>query len=193
MSSTCPSCGTRLRHRHGIFTYEWPANLHHAASHFDEAEWEECSHCGEIVIPPALNKRIENEQYAIEGLLTPVEIRVIRDRTGLTQVEMARLINAGDKTYARWEAGLSMQTKSMDSLIRTVAEDPSLIMQVNAQRDPDRHEVVAQYVRQLPRLKARNEYPMAAHGGELTAEIIVQLRQRLLEIIQEREDETDEA
>ena len=48
------------------------------------------------------------KRYKIAGLLTLAEIKAARTRLGLTQVEMARQLGVGDKSYTRWENGLSI-------------------------------------------------------------------------------------
>ena len=51
-----------------------------------------------------------------------LKITNIRKKLGLTQEQMANLLNSGNKTYCRWENGTSIQTKSMDNLIRYTVE-----------------------------------------------------------------------
>ena len=77
-----------------------------------------CQQCGEEILPYALNKAIDLEATKRQGLLTPEEIRQVRQRTGLSAVDMAYLLGVGDKTYTRWETGKSIQNKGNDTLIR---------------------------------------------------------------------------
>jgi HTH-type transcriptional regulator/antitoxin MqsA len=55
------------------------------------------------------------------GLLTPGEIRTIRDRLGLTQAEFARLTRLGEATICRWERGRLLQNPAMDRYLRLIA------------------------------------------------------------------------
>jgi len=106
--------------RHCHFSHEWPEELSRKPSIFRNADWRECRSCGAVLLSPTLTERIEAKRYKIAGLLTPAEIKAARTRRGLTQVEMARQLGVGDKSYLRWENGLSIQSKAMDTLIRAV-------------------------------------------------------------------------
>jgi putative zinc finger/helix-turn-helix YgiT family protein len=58
------------------------------------------------------------------GLLTADEIRSLRERFGLTQAELARLLRLGQNTLSRWEAGRNVQTAAMDMLLRVLRDVP---------------------------------------------------------------------
>ena len=53
-----------------------------------------------------------------EGLMTGEEIRDCRKKMGLTQQDLATMINAGIASIKRWENG-AVQTSAMDRLLRT--------------------------------------------------------------------------
>ena len=57
-------------------------------------------------------------------LLAADEIRAIRERHGLTQAQLARLLRLGANTLSRWEAGRIVQTAAMDVLLRLVRDVP---------------------------------------------------------------------
>jgi len=180
MTRECPICGAdNLEQRQGKYVFQWPAGFPLASSEFEGANWDECTACGEILHSPELSERIEAEQYKVEGLLHPREIRGIREKLGLSQVDMAHLLLIGDKTYARWEAGLSMQSKSMDNYIRVAAAGPDILFEFEARRNPLREQQVATYIAQLPTLRAQNDYALAAHGDQLDDETITAIRREL--------------
>ncbi len=58
------------------------------------------------------------------GLLTAAQIRSMRERFGLTQSELARLLRLGQNTLSRWEAGRNVQTAAMDVLLRVLRDVP---------------------------------------------------------------------
>jgi putative zinc finger/helix-turn-helix YgiT family protein len=58
------------------------------------------------------------------GLLTAEDIRSLRERFGLTQTELARLLRLGQNTLSRWEAGRNVQTAAMDVLLRVLRDVP---------------------------------------------------------------------
>lgn len=119
----CPECGhpeMRRAIERQVFKYgegkaakEISANIpmwvckHCGFSYFDE-EGEEARH-------EAVCRHI--------GVLTPKEIVAIRERNGLTQVELAALTGHGEASIKRWENGVKIQNTSADRLLRLV-DDP---------------------------------------------------------------------
>jgi putative zinc finger/helix-turn-helix YgiT family protein len=57
-------------------------------------------------------------------LLSADEIRSLRERLRLTQVQMAGLLHLGANTISRWEAGRNVQTAAMDVLLRMIKDLP---------------------------------------------------------------------
>ena len=55
------------------------------------------------------------------GLLTPAEIRSIRERLGLTQEQFTKLTRVGEATICRWERGRLLQNPAMDRYLRLIA------------------------------------------------------------------------
>jgi len=55
------------------------------------------------------------------GLLTPAEIRAIRERLGMTQEQFTKLTRIGEATICRWERGRLLQNPAMDRYLRLVA------------------------------------------------------------------------
>jgi putative zinc finger/helix-turn-helix YgiT family protein len=187
MATECPVCGqVALEKRQGEFRFTPPPEIPGGEIVIRDTTWEECSACGEQMLPPAIGEALLAERYRRLGLLGPGEITEIRQRSGLTQVEMAEFLGVGEKTYARWESGRSIHNMSSDNLIRLVAQSPELFPQLKAQRDPGRQSVIAEYIQSLPQLKGSNRLALAAHGGELDPAIAETLRKRLLEIVESR-------
>jgi len=87
-----------------------------------------CPKCREVVLrfddARRLRQRALEIYRAKYGLLTADEIRSIRERYGLTQAEIARLLRLGSNTISRWEAGRNVQTASMDMLLRMIRDLP---------------------------------------------------------------------
>jgi putative zinc finger/helix-turn-helix YgiT family protein len=87
-----------------------------------------CPKCHEKLL------RIEDEQFLHRrtlaiyrkkyGLLSPDEIRDIRERSGMTQVQLGRLLRLGPNTLSRWESDRYVQTGAMDVLLRLVRDVP---------------------------------------------------------------------
>lgn len=185
----CPLCaeGTLQIHQ-GSYSFEPPENVPGGTITIDGTEWFGCDSCNEEIIPDALSKALGAVRYKRLGLLAPEQIRAVRQRTGLTAVDMAHLLGVGEKTYTRWENGKSLQNKSNDTLIRLIDKNVEPFALVDAERDPNRDAVVADYVRSLEHVKGSNQLAMAAHGGELSLEARQALRDRLQGIVESNRD-----
>lgn len=83
----------------------------------DECEFES----GRMVNENLLNAR--NAYRRIHGLLTSDEIVEIREKYGLSQVELAKLMGWGEATISRYESK-AIQDESYDSMLRLVSKDP---------------------------------------------------------------------
>ena len=189
MATKCPICGVRgLAPRHGEFQFAPPENIPGGVMVIPETQWLECSSCEERILSTELSRAIEALRYERLGLLTPEEIKAVRERTGLSQKEMSRLVGVGDKTYARWESGRSIQNKSSDNLIRLVDLNRNLFHQLEAQRGVDRKQQVANYVRGLATRPDQGKQAIAAHGGEVDPETGEALLDKIRAIIKERRE-----
>jgi len=185
MATECPICGaTALEERSGRFEFEPPANIPGGTIVIENAAWQECSQCGETLIPHALDQALDDVARKRRGLLTPIEIKQVRERTGLSQEAMAQLLGVGEKTYTRWETGKSIQNKANDTLVRLVDQDPRVFPELDAQRKPDRNSLIQRYFESLACLKGENRLAIAAHGCELDVSTADRLRAKIGELRQ---------
>jgi putative zinc finger/helix-turn-helix YgiT family protein len=87
-----------------------------------------CPKCGEVVLRLQDARRLHEDASALyrtkHGLLSADEIRALRERFGLTQVDLARLLRLGANTVSRWESGRNVQTAAMDVLLRLLRDLP---------------------------------------------------------------------
>ena len=85
-----------------------------------------CSKCHERVFPYEISREndliIYDKYKELKGLLTSKQIKEIREKRGMSQTELARFINCGEKNIARYEKG-AIQDNSFDLLIRLVGDD----------------------------------------------------------------------
>ena len=120
----CPQCGSPMREKKGKL--KLPMNGEEIA--VPEATHLSCPRCHEVVLRFDDARRLR--QGALEiyrekyGLLSADEIRSIRERFGLTQAELARLLRLGANTISRWEAGRNVQTAALDMLLRMIRDLP---------------------------------------------------------------------
>lgn len=82
----------------------------------------ECDLCGSETAGPIelrQNKRAMTDfKRSVDGLLTGAEIRQVRQRHSLTQVQAAGLFGGGPVAFSKYEAGDVTQSEAMDRLLR---------------------------------------------------------------------------
>lgn len=77
-----------------------------------------CSDCGETFYGPAAEQAHHRSICQALGLLSPDEIRAIRDRFGESQEAFAQRTGIGVATLSRWERGRLIQTRALDNYLR---------------------------------------------------------------------------
>jgi putative zinc finger/helix-turn-helix YgiT family protein len=77
-----------------------------------------CSQCGQAIITSAISEQVSAELRRAAGLLTPERIRARREALGLTRAELAGALRMAEATLMRWEAGLQLQPRAVDLLLR---------------------------------------------------------------------------
>lgn len=88
-----------------------------------------------IILDDAAIWRITEETYRQLGLLTPAEIRAGREKLGLNQQELQRLLGLGGNSLSRWESGRVYQSRSMDTFLRLVFNVPAVRAYLEASYD----------------------------------------------------------
>lgn len=77
-----------------------------------------CPACGEVLYgPEAAAVRHQAICHAL-GLLSPAQIKALRERLGPDQEDFARLTGIGVATLSRWERGRLLQTRALDHYLR---------------------------------------------------------------------------
>lgn len=69
------------------------------------------------VLTPEAHERIEAAKARYTGLMSPSEIKAMRQRLGLTQSELSELLQIGKKTLTRWESGRERPSRSLNVLL----------------------------------------------------------------------------
>ena len=122
--NACPECGTWMREKQG--SLKFPVNGEEIA--VAQSPHLVCPKCHEVVLrfydARKLRHRALDGYRKTYGLLSADDIRSIRERFGLTQAELARLLRLGANTISRWEATRNVQTASMDMLLRMIRDLP---------------------------------------------------------------------
>jgi putative zinc finger/helix-turn-helix YgiT family protein len=61
------------------------------------------------------------------GLLTPREVRAIREKHGLSKVKLAELTHIGIATISRWERGIQLQSPGYDKFLRLISYSDNVV------------------------------------------------------------------
>lgn len=77
---------------------------------------------GEIYLDAAALKKLDDVRARHMGLLLPEEIAELRDYLGLSQREISRLLQIGEKTWTRWETGRSRPTHGYNLVLNAIAD-----------------------------------------------------------------------
>lgn len=76
------------------------------------------------------DKAINLLKAKVEGLLLPSEIRAIRKKLKLTQVQAGTLLGGGKKAFQKYESGEILPSRAISNLLRVLAAQPSLLMTI---------------------------------------------------------------
>jgi putative zinc finger/helix-turn-helix YgiT family protein len=120
----CPVCGTPMKEKRAKLAF--PVNGEDVR--VPEATHLACPKGHDPVLRADDARRLRERALDLYrgkyGLLTAEDIRSLRERFGLTQAELARLLRLGQNTLSRWEAGRNIQTAAMDVLLRVLRDVP---------------------------------------------------------------------
>ena len=115
------------------------------------------------------------------GLLTPEQIRGIREKFGLTQARLEELLGTGAKTVVRWERGSVCQSQAADKLLRLLQRrGPSLLEPIDESGDASEvFPVTADTAQELfdaffvdAAARFSGEWPIPLEIGELSANLM---------------------
>jgi len=71
------------------------------------------------------------------GLLLPDQIKALRERLKLSQKDMSQLLQAGEKSYTRWESGRARPSRMVNVLLRLLDEGDVSVESLQRQRSDD--------------------------------------------------------
>lgn len=122
----CVECGARVNWITG--PVEWDVKGERIA--VDKVEHGICSVCGETYFSEGISSDVQRRAVdaykSAHGLLSGAEIRLLRQRLGLSQARFEQLIGAGPKTVVRWENGTVFQNRTADTLMRVLRDYPQV-------------------------------------------------------------------
>jgi transcriptional regulator with XRE-family HTH domain len=80
--------------------------------------WDEL--IDEWVLTEEAHEMIDRRKALEMGLLTPAQLRELRERHQQNQKQMGALFQVGEKSWSRWESGKHRPTRSINLLIRAL-------------------------------------------------------------------------
>jgi DNA-binding transcriptional regulator YiaG len=92
-------------------------------------------HTGEELLTEEAIETIEATKARYMGLLMPQEIKEMREQLGMTQQKISELVQAGDKSWTRWETGKARPSRMINVLLRLIYEGKVFLSDLIAQRD----------------------------------------------------------
>jgi len=121
----CPVCGKgKLKAQVRTEHFEYGEGGDKVPVQAENVPVEICTHCHEAFSGPEAVRIRHHAVCRALGLLTPDEIRALRERLGLNQAELAELTGIGKATISRWENGRLLQNKALDRYLRLLAANP---------------------------------------------------------------------
>jgi len=125
-ATLCPSCETYIE---ALCERERETYNVRGESVEIEAEVATCPKCGLKVFDEERDSRnlemAYNEYRRKHGLLSPTEIRLIRERYGLSQRALSRLLGWGEITLHRYESG-ALQDRGHNNMLRILREPKNM-------------------------------------------------------------------
>jgi HTH-type transcriptional regulator/antitoxin MqsA len=93
-----------------------------------------CGSCGEGILDAAALKASERVfltlKAAVDGLLCPDEVAMIRKRLRLSQRRAGDLLGGGPRAFQKYESGQVMVSAAMSNLLRLLNNDPNRLSEL---------------------------------------------------------------
>ncbi|MBI2803814.1 MAG: type II toxin-antitoxin system MqsA family antitoxin [Planctomycetes bacterium] len=116
---------------------------------------EKCDTCGEIMSGPAAARVRHDAICRAVGLLTPSEIKAIREKFGWSQQHLAALTDFGIATVSRWERGRLLQNRSANKVLLGLRDCPAFRAYLESLVEPKGSLPSPQAEEPINRLKGR--------------------------------------
>lgn len=125
----CPECGYIMQHEtwDKLITVQGKSVTVHAVS------GNRCSECGEAVFDDESYDRVVASSDGLVRALrkaNPPEVKVIREKLGLTQAEAGRVFGGGINAFSRYERGVAKPSTQMRKLLKLAERHPELVKEL---------------------------------------------------------------
>ena len=94
--------------------------------------WQDAE--GEIYLTGEAEEQMDALKARHLGLITPADLKHLRKSLGLSQKELAQLLQLGEKTCPRWENGRERPSRSLNVLLHALMDgriDPNYLRSVH--------------------------------------------------------------
>ena len=139
-SATCFECDAPVRQEWRDYAFGY--GVGEAATELTaRVPVDVCTSCGACFLGPEAERRKHEAVCAHHGVLTPREVRSIRDRHGLSRAAFAQLTGLGEATLHRWEHGIFVQNLANDRYLRLLesADNIRVLAKLGSERDGSTH------------------------------------------------------
>ena len=125
----CPECGYKMNHE----TWDELVTVQGKSMTVHAANGNRCKKCGEAVFDDESYDRVV---AAGDGLVralrksNPPEIRLIREKLGLTQAEAGKVFGGGVNAFSRYERGAAKPSTQMRKLLKIAERHPELVKEL---------------------------------------------------------------
>jgi DNA-binding transcriptional regulator YiaG len=102
--------------------------------------WKNAS--GEIFLDDQAREQIEKTRARYMGLMSPEDIKAMREHFELTQKEMSELLQIGAKTWTRWESGKERPSRSMNLLLHSISDGRVDVAYLRQRQHPERRDKI---------------------------------------------------
>ncbi len=134
----CPSCGHQpLEARRIRDEFEYGPDGERITVIAEAVPVLVCPACGETLYGPEAAVVRHQAICRALGLLSPAEIKALRERLGPDQEDFARLTGIGVATLSRWERGRLLQTRALDRYLRLLGALPQAAQVLRTLQRPE--------------------------------------------------------
>lgn len=129
----CPMCGGTmvLETRSDTITYKGESRS------LEVLGWW-CTECEEAIFEADALAECEMSfrrlKAQVDGILSPAEVKQIREHLGLSQRQAGALLGGGPHAFYKYEAGLVSVSQPMSNLLRLLDKDPTRLNDLRADR-----------------------------------------------------------
>jgi DNA-binding transcriptional regulator YiaG len=124
---------------------------------------------GEIYLDGNALAELDRVKARHLGLLTPQQIKELREHMGLTQEAISKLLQIGEKSWTRWETGRERPSRSMNLFLHTLWDGKVTIPYLQLMGNPALRQEPIEPVRTGP---ARETFSFKS-GSQATEETLV--------------------